>query len=76
MEDRFAEQAESDLTCLVDEKNGDRMIKQLLNLVIAKYRNLSLSRRSVISKYLYYLLATDKSRYFAQIHPIIVNYYN
>ena len=39
MEDRFPEQAESDLTCLVDEKNGDRMIKQLLllNLVIAKY---------------------------------------
>ena len=51
MEDRFAEQAESDLTCLVDEKNGDRMIKQLLNLVIAKY--LSLSRRSVICNYLY-----------------------
>ena len=76
MEDRFAEQAESDLTCLIDEKNGDRMIKQLLNLVIAKYRDLSLSRRSVISKYLYYLLATDKSRYFAQIRPIIVNYYN
>ena len=48
MEDRFAEQAESDLTCLVDEKNGDRMIKQLLNLVIAKYRDLSLSCRSVI----------------------------
>ena len=52
MEDRFAEQAESDLTCLVDEKNGDRMIKQLLlNLVIAKY--LLLSRRSVICNYLY-----------------------
>ena len=30
MEDRFAEQAESDLACLADEKNGDRMIKQLL----------------------------------------------
>ena len=42
------------------------MIKQLLNLVIAKYCDLSVSRRS--------LLATDKSRYFAQPHPIIVNY--
>ena len=53
MEDRFPEQAESDLTCLVEEKNGDQMIKQLLNLVIAKYRDLSLSRRSVICNYLY-----------------------
>ena len=34
----------------VHEKNklGDRMIKQLLNSVIAKYRDLSVSRRSVI----------------------------
>ena len=48
MEDRFPEQAESDLTCLFDEKNSNRMIKQLLNLVIVKYRDLSLSRRSVI----------------------------
>ena len=38
---------------------GDRMIKQLLNSVIAKYRDLSVSRRS---------------RYFAQPCPIIVNY--
>ena len=37
------------------------MIKHLLNSVIAKYRDLS-------------LLATDKSRYFAQHRPIIVNY--
>ena len=35
MEDRFPEHAESDLLCLVDEKNGDRMIKESLNLVIA-----------------------------------------
>ena len=48
MENRFPEQAESDLTCLVDEKNSDRMIKQLLKLVTAKYRGLSLSHRSVI----------------------------
>ena len=31
MMDRFPEQAESDLTYLVDQQNGDRMIKQLLN---------------------------------------------
>ena len=39
------------------ETLGDRMIKQLLNAVIAKYRDLSVSRRSID------LLATDKSRY-------------
>ena len=43
MADRFPEQAESDLTYLVDQKNDDRMIKQLLNSVIAKYRDLSVS---------------------------------
>ena len=48
MADRFTELAESDLTYLVDQKNGDRMIKQLLNSVIAKYRDLSVSRRSFI----------------------------
>ena len=48
MVDRFPEQAESDLIYLVDQKNGHRMIKQLLNSVIAKYRDLSVSRRSVI----------------------------
>ena len=32
------------LTYLVDQKNSDRMIKQLLNSVIAKYRDLSVSR--------------------------------
>ena len=53
MADRFPEQAESDLTCYVDEKNSDRMITHLLNLVIAKYRDLSLSCRSVICNYLY-----------------------
>ena len=37
----YPEQAESDLTYLVDQMNGDRMIKQLLNSVIAKYRDLS-----------------------------------
>ena len=38
MEDRFPEQAESDLTYLVDQKNVDGVIKQVLNTVIAKYQ--------------------------------------
>ena len=43
MADRFPEQAESDLTHLVDQKNGDRMIKQLLSeveqiIVICQWR--------------------------------------
>ena len=53
------------------------MIKQLLNSVIAKYRDLSLSRRSIIClglRQIIDLLATDKSRYFAQPRPIIVSY--
>ena len=33
MEDRFPDQAGSDLTYLVDQKNSNRMIKQLLNLL-------------------------------------------
>ena len=77
MEDRFAEQAESDLTCLVNEKKGDRMIKQLLNLVIAKYRDSSLSRRSAICNYLY-LICSPLTNHdiFAQLRSIIDNYYN
>ena len=53
-------------------KLGDRMIKQLLNSVTAKYRDLSVSRTSIICLN---LLATDKSQYFAQPRPIIVNYF-
>ena len=54
------------------------MIKQLLNLVIAKYRDLSVSRTSVIYLSLRLwqiidLLPTDKLQYFAQPRPIIVN---
>ena len=54
------------------------MIKQLLNSVIAKYRDLSVTRRSIICLSLrlwqiIYLLATDKSRYFAQPRPITAN---
>ena len=78
---RFPEQAESDLTYLVEKKNGDRMVKQLLNSVITKYHDLLVSRRSIIiclSLWLWQiidLLATDNiSQYFAQPIPIIVNY--
>ena len=54
------------------------MIKQLLNSVITKYHDLSVSCRSIIClslrlQQIIYLLATDKSRYFAQPRPIIVN---
>ena len=56
------------------------MIKQLLNSVITKYHDLPVSRRSIIClslrlRQIIYLLATDKSRYFAQPRPIIVNYW-
>ena len=59
-------------------KLGDRMIKHSLNSVIAKYRDLSVSRRSIIClslrlRQIIVLLATDKSRYFAQPRPTIVN---
>ena len=50
---------------LIKNIPGHRMIKQLLNSVIVKYRDLS---------YLIDLLATDKSRYFAQPRPTIVKY--
>ena len=50
-------------------------MKQLLNSVIAKYRDLSVSRRSIIClslllRQIIDLLATDKSRYFAQPRSI------
>ena len=55
------------------------MIKQLLYSVIGKYRDLSLSRRSGFClslrlRQVIDLLTTDKSRYFAQLRPIIVKY--
>ncbi len=55
------------------------MIKQLWNSVLAKYRDLSLSRRSINCLCLRHrqiinLLATDKSRYFARPRPIIDKY--
>ena len=75
MADRFASQGYSS-----KDKLGDRMIKQLLNSVIGKYRDLSVSRRSFIYlslrlRQIIDLLATDKSRYFAQPRPMIVNYF-
>ena len=67
MADRFASQGYS-----LKNKLGD-WIKQLLNSVIAKYRDLSVSRRSIICRSrIIDLLATNKSRYFAQLRPIIV----
>ena len=69
------ELSESDLN--IKNKLGDRMIKQLSNSVIAKYCDLSMSRRSIIClslrlRQIIDLLATDKSQYFAQPRPIIV----
>ena len=64
--DRFASRRYS-----LKNKPGDRMIKQLLNSLIAKYRDLSVSRCSNIRQIIN-LLATDKSRYFAQPRLIIV----
>ena len=60
-------------------KLGDRMIKQLLTSVIAKYGDLSVSHRSIIYlslrlRQIIDLLVTDKSRYLAQPRPIIVVY--
>ena len=53
--------------------------KQLLNSVIAKHHDLSVSRRSIIClslrlREIIDLLAIDKSRYFAQPRSITVNY--
>ena len=53
--------------------------KTFIELDFAKYRDLSVSRRSIICLRLWHrqiidLLATDKSRYFAQPRPIIVYY--
>ena len=81
MADRFPELSESDLPKIITKnKLGDRMIKQLLNSVVAKYCDLSVSRRSILCHSLRLrqtidLLATDKSQFFAQPRPIIVKYF-
>ena len=50
-------------------KLGDRMIKQLLNSVIAKYRDLSVSRRSIICLSLRRLThASEKSPWHIETH--------
>ena len=62
MADQFPKQAESDFTYLVDQKNGDRLIKQFLNLVISKYCDFSVSRSvSIQLPQIIDLLATVKS---------------
>jgi hypothetical protein len=72
----FAELSEDELAYL-KKKNAEniikmklckRMIKQLLNSVLAKYRYLSVPRGPISD-----LLATSKSRHFAQPRPIIDN---
>ena len=55
-------------------------MKHLLNSVIAKHRDLSVSRTSIIYLSLWLwqiidLLATEKSRYFAEPRQLIVKYY-
>ena len=55
MADRFADLAESDLACLLDQKNSENTKKSQLRQIID-------------------LLATDKSRYFAQPRLIIANW--
>ena len=61
---------------LLKNKLSDRMIKRLLNSVIAKCRDLSVSRRSIIRlRQIIDLFATDKSRYFAQPRPITANFF-
>ena len=80
MADRFPELSESDFPKIImKNKLGDGMIKQLLNSVVAKYRYLSVSRRSIICvslrpRQIIDLLVADKSQYVVQPRPIIVNY--
>ena len=73
MADRFAS-----LRYSLKNKLSDRMIKRLLNSVFAKYRDSSVSHRSIIClslrlRQIIDVLATDKSRYFAQPRSIIAN---
>ena len=77
MEDRFPDE----LRLQYENKLGDRLIKQLFNSVILKFRDLSVSRRAIIClslrlRQMIDLLASDNSRYFSQPRPITVNYSN
>ena len=54
--------------------------KTIIDSVITKYHDLSVSRRSIIClslrlRQIIHLLASDKSRYFAKPCPTIVNYF-
>ena len=73
MGDPFPELSENDFPKIITKnKLSDGMIKQLLNLVVAIFQCLA---DQLIASAIIYLLATDKSQYFAQLRPIIVNYY-
>ena len=77
MADRFPALSGSDLTSSLDQKNSDRMIKQLLNSIIAEHRDLLVSRRSIIClslrlRQIIGLLDADKSRYFDQPHSTLL----
>ena len=71
----YFELSESDLTSLVDQKNSDQMIEQLLlsNSVIAKYCDLQVSHLLERIIIIIDLLSNDKSQYFAQTCSINVN---
>ena len=69
MSDRPPELSESDLK--YKKQLGDRIIKRLLNSIIAKYRDWLCLLDQLID-----LLAIDKSRYFDQPRPIIVQYFS
>ena len=49
MEDRFPKQAESDLACLVDQKNGDRMISLRLRQIIHLVGNILIYLDQIIA---------------------------
>ena len=74
MEDRFPDE----LRLQYENKLGDRLIKQLFNSVILKFRDLSVSRRAIIclSLRLRQMIDLLASRYFSQPRPITVNYSN
>ena len=68
MVDRLPEQTETDLAYLDDQKNGDRMIKQLLNSVTTKIVICQCLADqffgSAFLRQIFDLLVTHKSRYF------------
>ena len=49
MEDRFPKQAESDLACLVDQKNGDRIINLRLRQIIHLLANILINLDQIIA---------------------------